>query len=248
LKAVVFRGPHNIRVEDVPEPKPSVSEVLVEFKAGSICGTDLHFYRGEWTDVENGLILGHDGCGVIRDTRERVAMIPILNCKTCYFCQRGWPNLCENGKTKGFDENGLFAELVAMPRENLLPIPKSVSDEEAAVLEPVALAIHTVDLLQPSVQDWVTVIGQGAIGLLMTQVAKLKGCRVIAIDLYDYRLKFAEKYGADICLNAKEEDVVKRVKEITVRGSDRVIEAAGTQNCRTDSIPCEASGKGRPDR
>jgi threonine dehydrogenase-like Zn-dependent dehydrogenase len=229
LRAVVFRGVRNFKVEDVPEPRPSVGEALVEFRAGSICGTDLHFYRGEWTRVRDGQIIGHDAWGVKTDTGERVGMIPIIHCGSCYYCLRGMPNLCVNGRTKGFDEDGFLAEFVAMPSANLLPIPDGVSDDEAAVLEPVALAIHTLGLLQPSLGDWVTVVGQGAVGLLMTQVAKLKGCRVIAVDLHDYRLRLSEKFGADVCIDAKKEDAVERVREITQRGSDVVIEAAGTK-------------------
>jgi L-iditol 2-dehydrogenase len=110
----------------------------------------------------------------------------------------------------------------------LVPVPENVSDEEAAVVEPVALALHVLGSLKPNVGDWATIIGQGPIGLLMTQVARLKGCRVIAVDLEDYRLALAEKYGAEHCINARREDAVKRVREITKRGSDVVVEAAGT--------------------
>ena len=107
-------------------------------------------------------------------------------------------------------------------------MPDSVSDEEAATVEPVALTLRVLNAVKPNMGDWVTIIGQGAIVLLMTQVARLKGCRVIAIDLDDYRLRLAEKYGAEFCINARSEDVVKRVKAITKRGSDVVVEAAGT--------------------
>jgi len=229
LKAVVFRGSKKMKVEDVPKPRASNGEALVEFKAGSICGTDLHFYRGEWTEMRSGQVIGHDACGIRVDTGERVAMVPTVYCGSCYFCLRGLPHLCENGKFMGMEKDGFFAEFIAMPIENLVPIPKKVSDEEAAILEPVALAIDTLNFLQPRLRDWVTIIGQGPIGLLITQVAKLRGCQVIAIDLHDYRLKLSEKYGADVCINAREGDPVKRVKEITRRGSDIVIEAAGTK-------------------
>jgi L-iditol 2-dehydrogenase len=229
LKAVIFRGKKNMKVEDAPKPMASKGEALVEFKAGSICGTDLHFYRGEWTDIKIGKIIGHDACGKRADTEERVAMIPNIYCSSCWYCLRGMPHLCENGKTKGFDVDGFFSEYIAIPEKNLLPIPENVSDEEAAILEPVALATHTLNILEPKLEDWITIIGQGPIGLLMTQVAKLKGCKVITIDLHDYRLKLSEKYGADFCINAKQEEPAKRVKEITKRGSDIVIEAAGTK-------------------
>jgi threonine dehydrogenase-like Zn-dependent dehydrogenase len=229
LKAAVYRGPHIIKVEDVPEPKVSGKKVLVKFKAGSICGTDMHFYRGEWKWMKRGRIIGHDACGVRADTSERVVMVPIAHCGFCYYCLRGLPTYCTRGKFMGLTRDGFFAEKIALRPRNLIPVPEGVSDEEAAVVEPVALALRVLDLLKPSVGDWASVIGQGAIGLLMTQVARLKGCRVIAVDLEDYRLRLAEKYGAEFCVNAKREDAVKRVREITGRGSDVVVEAAGTR-------------------
>ena len=228
LKAAVYRGPRNIRVEDVPEPRVSGKKVLVKFKAGSICGTDMHFYRGEWKWMKRGRIIGHDACGVRADTGERVVMVPIVHCGSCYFCLRGLPTYCMRGKFMGLTRDGFFAESIALRPRNLIPVPNSVSDEEAAIVEPVALALRVLDTLKPNVGDWVTIIGQGAIGLLMTQVARLKGCRVIAVDLEDYRLRLAEKYGAAFCVNAGREDAVKRVREITKRGSDVVVEAAGT--------------------
>jgi L-iditol 2-dehydrogenase len=127
------------------------------------------------------------------------------------------------------NRDGFFAESIALRSRNLVPVPAGVSDEEVGIVEPVALALHVFDLLKPNMGEWATILGQGPIGLLMTQIAKLKGCSVIAVDLEDYRLKLAEKYGASVCVNAREEDVAKRVKEITKRGSDVVVEAAGTR-------------------
>ena len=229
MKAAVYRGPRKITVEDVPEPRVSGRKVLVKFKAGGICGTDMHFYRGEWRWMKRGRIIGHDACGVRTDTGERVVMVPIAYCGRCYYCLRGLPTYCARGKFMGLTRDGFFAETIAISPRNLIPVPDSVSDEEAAVVEPVALALRVLDAVKPNVGDWVTVIGQGAIGLLMTQVARLKGCRVIAVDLQDYMLRLAEKYGAEFCINAGSEDAVKRVKEITRRGSDVVVEAAGTR-------------------
>jgi threonine dehydrogenase-like Zn-dependent dehydrogenase len=228
LKAAVYKGPRNIKVKDVPEPKVSGKKVLVKFKAGSICGTDLHFYRGEWK-LKRGRIIGHDACGVRADTGERVVMVPLHYCGSCYYCLRGLPTYCTRGKFYGINRDGFFAESIALRSRNLVPVPAGVSDEEVGIVEPVALALHVFDLLKPNMGDWATILGQGPIGLLMTQIAKLKGCSVIAVDLEDYRLKLAQKYGASVCVNAREEDVAKRVKEITKRGSDVVVEAAGTR-------------------
>ncbi len=229
LKAVVYNGSHNIKIQEVPEPDVSGNQVLVKFLAGSICGTDMHFYRGDWKWLKKGRIIGHDACGVRDDTGERVVMVPIVNCGHCYFCQRGLPTYCIRGKFYGLTRDGFFAQSKAMLPRSLIPIPSGVSDEEAAVVEPVALALRVLNHLQPNIGDWVTVVGQGAIGLLMTQVALMKGCRVITVDVEDYRLERAEKYGADVMINAKKEDPLELVRKLTKIGSDFVIEAAGTQ-------------------
>jgi threonine dehydrogenase-like Zn-dependent dehydrogenase len=244
LKAVVYRGPHNIRVEEVPEPQVKSNRVLVHFKAGSLCGTDMHFYRGDWKWMKKGLIIGHDAWGVREDTGERVVMVPILNCGHCYYCLRGLPTYCIRGKFYGLTRDGFFAESKAMLPRSLIAIPEGVSDEEAAIVEPVALALRVLDYMKPNLGDWVTILGQGPIGLLMTQVAQLKGCRVIAVDLEDYRLELSQKYGADAVINAKNVDVVKTVRKLTKRGSDLVIEAAGsTQTVEQTPLLVRKAGK-----
>ncbi len=227
MKAAVYHGPHDIRIEEVEEPKLSGTKVAVRFKAGSICGTDMHFYRGDWK-IKKGRIVGHDAWGVREDTGERVVIVPVANCGHCYFCQRGLPACCERGKFYGITTDGFFAETKAINPRSLIPIPANVDDEEAAVVEPVALAIRTLDYLKPNMADWVTIIGQGPIGLLMTQVARLKGCRVIAVDLKDDRLELAQKFGAEAVVNAQKEDVIEAVRKLTKKGPDIVIEAAGT--------------------
>jgi threonine dehydrogenase-like Zn-dependent dehydrogenase len=226
LKAVVYDGPQKIVVRDVPEPQVKGRKVIVKFRAGSICGTDLHLYRGDWK-IKRGRIIGHDAWGIRKDTGERVVMVPVTYCGKCYYCLRGHPSLCERVLYFGLTKGGFFAESIALREKNLVPLPKGVSDDEAAVTEPVALALHTLDMLKPDANDFATVLGQGPIGLLMTQIAKLKGCRVIAVDTEEYRLKLAEKLGADFCIDAASEDTVKRVREITEHGSDVVVEAAG---------------------
>jgi threonine dehydrogenase-like Zn-dependent dehydrogenase len=94
LKSAVYHGPHNIKIEDVPEPEVRGKRSLVKFAAGSICGTDMHFYRGDWKWMKKGRIIGHDACGIREDTGERVVMVPIVNCGHCYFCLRGLPTYC----------------------------------------------------------------------------------------------------------------------------------------------------------
>ncbi len=114
LKAAVYRGPRNIKIEDVPEPQVKGRKVFVKFKAGSICGIDMHLYRGEWK-IKRGRIIGHDACGVRADTGERVVMMTLTYCGKCYFCLRGMPTFCErDGKFMGLDRNGFKTDLRRM--------------------------------------------------------------------------------------------------------------------------------------
>jgi len=228
LKAAVYHGPKNIKVEKIADPELKGTKVMVHFKCGSICGTDLHLYRGDWK-IKKGRIIGHDACGVREDTNERVVVVPVTSCGKCVYCLSGRPSLCDNVNYFGLTRNGFFAEHSAIRPRNLVSLPDSVSDEEAGIIEPVALALHTLELLAPRANDWACIVGQGPIGLLMTQIAKLKGCRVVAVDLEEYRLDYSKKYGAYECVNAGEQDVAKRVLEVTGHGADVVVESAGTR-------------------
>jgi len=150
LKAAVYHGPKDIRVEDVPEPQVKHRKLLIKFRTGSICGTDLHFYRGEWK-IKKGRIVGHDGWGTRVDTGERVVMMPLAYCGHCFFCQRGLASYCERyGTFAGIDRNGFFSETVAVRPRNLIPVPDNVDDDEAAVMEPIALALQVMHLLKPN--------------------------------------------------------------------------------------------------
>jgi L-gulonate 5-dehydrogenase len=120
----------------------------------------MHLYRGDWKWMKKGMIIGHDACGIREDTGERVVMVPIVNCCHCYYCLRGLPIYCVRGKFFGLTRNGFFAESKAMLPRSLILIPESISDYEAAVVEPVALALRVLDYMKPNFGDWVTILGQ----------------------------------------------------------------------------------------
>lgn len=225
----MYEGPKTIRVKDVPEPKVAKNYLLLAMKNASICGTDLHFYKGEWR-AKKGIILGHDASGQVEESGERVALEFIDWCGSCSFCRGGRENLCAQARFRGFDKNGFFAQRIVLPGRSLYTLPNRLGFEEAACLEPAALAVHTLNTIRPKANDWITVIGQGAVGLCMVQVASLWKCRVIAVDLFDYRLDLAKRFGADHTINAEEEDTVKAVRRITKEGSRFVIESAGSRS------------------
>jgi len=243
MLAVTYDGPGEVNVREVPGPRMPKNGLLIEMRNASICGTDLHFYKGEWK-AEKGIILGHDACGRIEGTGKRVALEFMVWCGRCDFCLQGRENLCSHLRFMGFHRNGFFAERIALPNENVCFLTEEIDDEEGACLEPVALALHTFNSLGASANDWVTILGQGAVGLCMTQVAKARKCKVVAVDLYDYRLKLADNFGADITVNAREQDVEKAVRSATGRGSHFVVEAAGSRSS-VEQSPSLARAGGR---
>jgi threonine dehydrogenase-like Zn-dependent dehydrogenase len=229
LKAIVYRGPHAIRVEEVPDPKLKRGDELIRFRAGSICGTDLHYFKGEWK-TRIGRIIGHDASGERLSDGERVAVEPILRCGRCELCLTGRYHLCRDGSYMGMSAQGCFSELFTVPKENLHKIPENVSFEEAAILEPVALALHTFEMLKPKVGERAVILGQGPVGLLMTQVGRLCGLKIIAVDRDPHRLEVAKDLGADETVNAVATDSTKAINDLTNGGAEIVVEAAGSRH------------------
>jgi threonine dehydrogenase-like Zn-dependent dehydrogenase len=237
MKAAVFHEPFDIRIEEIKTPEPKEGEVLIKIKSASVCGTDLHIYQGK-VDIKTPLVLGHDGSGVIEKIGkgvsnfkggERVIPSIVFSCQKCKFCRMGKRNLCEKANYIGFETNGSFAEYLLAPANCIFKIPRNVSFDEAAMVEPIELALHTIELLKPKKQEVTAIIGQGPIGLTATQVAKISGLRVIAIDKNKEKLVLSKKLGADFVIDASKEDIENKVLKLTNNGVDYTIEAVGSQ-------------------
>jgi len=236
MKAAVFYKAGDVRIEERDIPNIDESDVLIKVRAASICGTDIHIYNGDF-DVLAPLIIGHDFSGeveavgsAVKDFRrgDRVLAEPVRYCGECPYCRMGRYNICPRRKIMGIHIDGAFAEYVSAPSRNVFRVPENVSFEEAAIMEPAAVALHTMDFAKPSIGEWVAIIGQGPMGLLQTQVARLCGLKVIAIDLISQRLELARKYGASYIVNAAKSDPVSKVIDLTGEGADIVIESSGS--------------------
>jgi L-iditol 2-dehydrogenase len=206
-------SPHDLRLVETPVPSPAPGEALVHMSAVAICGSDLHWFTegGIGTaHVKEGhpVLLGHEMAGMIASGNrqgQRVAIDPAISCGTCEFCREGNPNFCLNLRFAGdgnFD--GGFSEYVTWPERCLVPLPDPVSDAEGALLEPLGIALHSVNLahLRPGMR--VGVFGCGTIGLLIIQLARLSGAvQIIATDMLPHRLEAALKFGATDVLMAQ---------------------------------------------
>ncbi len=268
MKAAVFYGARDFRVEDIPEPHISPTDVLVRVRACGICGSDLHTFR-QGVFSRPGFVMGHEIAGdavkvgsQVKGIKVGDRVIPMVTehtreaegCGECFWCTRGQPQWCPSvahkpcGKCEpcnsgkfwlceqlqrhlliGYSRNGGYAEYVAVPdavlNENVFKMPDSMSYEEAAFIEPLAGAYHWVSLGEPQKQETAVVTGLGTIGLLVMQLLKAQVAKVLAVEVSPKRLELAGKLGADAVINARQEDPVQKIIDIT--GSGRSFSGKG---------------------
>jgi L-iditol 2-dehydrogenase len=247
MKSVRLHGTGNLQIHDEPVPVAGEGEKLVRVKAMGVCGSDLHWFsKGEIGDakLEHPLVLGHEFAGVTEEG-QRVAIDPAIPCRRCEFCEHGNPNLCSSlifaghGKTDG----GL-REWVAWSEKSLFPIPDSISDADGALLEPLGVAIHAVDLGRLKAGMTVGVFGCGPIGLLIIQMAKLSGAaNIIATDKLAHRVEAAKRVGASEAFLVGDNSQLSEIGAATGgRGVDVAFDAAGTQDAVDDAFAAVLPG------
>ena len=258
MKALVLEEYGKLVYGDVPSPVVGSGEVLVEVKACGICGSDVHGMDGSSGRRIPPLIMGHEAAGVIAEVGqgvegwakgERVTFDSTVYCGDCHFCRAGKINLCDRRRVLGvaceeFRQEGAFAECVAVPARILYRIPEGVSFEQAAMVEPISVAVHAVNRTPVRLNDTAVVIGAGVIGLLVVQALRAAGCgRIIAVDLSPTRLELAGELGADEVLRSDEVDVVEAVRERTGgRGADIAVEAVGIDQTVRTAVDCVRKG------
>jgi L-iditol 2-dehydrogenase len=246
MLAARLHGPSDLRVEEIPRPgPPGAGEVLVQVAVTGICGSDLHSFldaRIGDTPIGGPLIIGHEFSGVIAeagpDSRDgmgnavtsgtRVAVDPAQPCGACDLCRRGHPNLCPRHRFCGnYPCGGSLCSWIHMPAHCCFPVPETIDNDSAALLEPLGVAIHAVDLAHVTVGASAAVLGAGPIGLLILQLARLAGADPVFItDRFPWRLELAKKYGG-LPLQLDRNDSMREIADHTRGlGADVVIEAA----------------------
>lgn len=198
MKGIVYTAPQELKLLDVDEPTPADGEVVVEVGAVGICGSELEGFKSESPFRVPPLIMGHEFAGVRVDSGERVVINPMVSCWRCDLCLRGLPNLCRNRQVVGIHRPGGFAERVAVPERNCYPLPDDVPLVGAAVVEPVANAVHAFRLVQQSDPQprRIGVIGGGMLGYATALRALRLGVpEVMVTDLAEARLRWARDAG-----------------------------------------------------
>ena len=245
MRALVKTGPGvgDLELKDWPEPSPAPDEVKLKIAAAGICGTDIHIIKGEWPSSPP-VVLGHEFCGAVVEVGTQVrrfkpgdrvvASNPAQTCGKCYHCQAGNPFMCLHRVSAGYMIDGAFAEYICICEERCHSLPDHVSFRQAALGEPLSVAVHAViERTTVHAGDLVLVAGPGAVGLLTMLVAKLEGARVIVVGVAKdrSRLTLAEALGADVVVDGSSEDLLGIVQRLSNgEGADLVYECSGAAN------------------
>ena len=242
--------------ETTEKPVQGEGEVLIRVKAVGVCGSDIpRIYRGGAYFYP--LIPGHEFAGVVAETGadvdeglrgRRVGVFPLIPCGVCGPCRKKQYEMCRNYSYTGSRRNGAFAEYVAVPAKNLIALPEEVSFEEAAMLEPMAVAVHAMRRIQPAAQDTAVVCGLGTIGLFLLMFLKEAGVeRILAIGNKELQKQMAGKLGlpeGDYC-DSRRQDAVEWLMERTGGcGADLFFECVGKNETYAQAVRAAApSGK-----
>ncbi|KLV23484.1 galactitol-1-phosphate 5-dehydrogenase [Niallia circulans] len=238
MKAAVLHAENKIIYEDIELESCNATEVKVKVMAAGICGSDTHKMTSVWK-YPLPAIMGHEFSGIVTEigskvtnvkVGERVVVIPFIPCNECEYCLKGQFSLCENHGMIGSKSYGGFAEYCNVPAKNILSIGE-MDFEEAAMIEPLAVALHGVLNIKPHLGDVVAVFGAGTIGMLVIQWLKIAGVKeIIAIDISDEKLAEARAFGCEKTINAKKEDLYQKIEEYTNGlGVDIALECAGSK-------------------
>jgi len=262
MRATVFHGPGDIRVEEVPRPHAGAGEAVIRVTTTTICGTDVHIVKGEYP-VRPGLVIGHEPVGVIEELGpgvtgyrigQRVLVGAITPCGQCSACLSGHLSQCGHGG--GYEAlggwrfgntiDGAQAEYLLVPsaQANLAPIPDGVSDEQVVLLADIAsTGFGGAESGGIRIGDAVVVFALGPIGLCAVAGARLMGAaQIIGVDSDPVRLAMARRMGADVALDFTQVDVAAEVKRLTGGGADVTIEALGTQGTFENALRCLRPG------
>jgi len=245
MKQVVLTAPGRMEVQEAPAPAPGAGEALVRVRAVGVCGSDLHMFKegsiGGITieDAGGPFVPGHECMGVVEDVGEgadrsllgrRVFVEPAIPCGRCRWCLAGQPNVCPHHEFLGLPpRGGCLCEYIAHPAGLCEPLPEAVNDDAGVLLEPLAVAVHSLDRVGPAGGSAAVVLGVGPIGLAHVILLARGGAGpLIVTDLLDGRLELARKLGATHALNPTREDVVAAARDLTGgHGADFVFECAG---------------------
>jgi len=243
MKALILKEYNRFAYEEVPTPDLGPQDVLVQVKACGICGSDVHGMDGSTGRRIPPLIMGHEASGVIAKVGDgvadwaegdRVTFDSTVYSVDDWYARQGLYNLSDNRQVLGvsctdYRRHGAFAEYVSVPQHILYRLSDSVSFNHAALVEPVSIVLHALNLTPLRLHETALVVGSGIIGLFVVQALRAVGYRqIIAVDLEDHKLDLAQRLGATASLNPRRDDISASIRSLTEgRGADVAFEAVG---------------------
>ncbi|HOX07151.1 MAG TPA: alcohol dehydrogenase catalytic domain-containing protein [Planctomycetota bacterium] len=231
MKAAVYHGPRDVRIETVPTPKAEAGELVLKILRCAVCGTDKRIFTHGQKNVVPPTTTGHEMVGEVHEIGtgvkgfkkgQRVIAAAVIGCGKCLYCRRGKSNLCDDFTALGYQYPGGFAEYMKVPARaveagNVMPIPDGISPDRAALIEPLTCVLNGQEFLNAQKGDRAVVIGAGPIGLMHAGVLKAHGCSPIVVaDVSDERLAYVREFGLGIPVNTSGGDAV-----------DKILKAAG---------------------
>jgi len=258
MKAFIYRAPKQLTIEDVPKPECGPGDILVKVAACAICGTDIKIYNHGHPNLQPPQTIGHEISGTIAELGknvsgyrkgDRVTIVTEVGCRRCRFCRQGRQNLCENFRAIGYHLAGGFAEYILIPeiavkQSCVLPIPDSMSFEEAALVEVLSCVINGQDYMKIRHGESVVVLGAGVAGCLHAELARCSGAtKIIMINSSsEKRLATAKKTAKpDLVFSSASGDPVKYVKQETGAGANVVIAACNSAEAQKQALEMAAS-------
>jgi L-iditol 2-dehydrogenase len=253
MKAIVYHAPQDIRVDNLPAPTSGDDELLVNVDACAVCGTDLKTFNHGNPRITPPLTMGHEFTGLISQigskaagdfaVGDRVVMATSISCGKCFYCRRGWTNLCVSLAPMGFTYPGGMAEQVVIPAQALenghvVKTPPDMAAEHAALAEPVSCAVNSLGQCDMEEGATVLVLGAGPLGLMNACVARALGAgKIILSEISPPRLAQAERFGIDVLINPAQEDLAERVMaETDGLGADVAIVAAPAAQPQEEAV------------
>ncbi len=246
MKAIVIKKPYEISIEDVGVPEIGPGELLIKVKAVGICASEVHAFQGTHPFRIPPIISGHEFSGEVVKVGDnvhgfvegdRVTAFPIIACGSCEYCISGKNNLCENRIVLGTSKwLGPFGEYVKAPQTVVYKIPDDITFDEGALIEPLAVGLHTFKRANIKQGQTIAIFGAGAIGLSTLIAAKYFGAKTLVFEPIEFKANIAKKLGADMTANPLTQETKKILSEISLKGVDAAIDCAGVKNSFLNAI------------
>lgn len=253
MKQAVMTQPGQIAFQDVEKPTIADDEVLMQTKRIGVCGSDIHVFHGLHPYTSYPVVQGHEIGGVVAEVGssvtkvevgDKITFMPQVTCGECYPCQNGMYHICESLKVMGFQTGGAAQEYFVLPAWNVMKLPDSMSLDEAAMIEPIAVVVHAIERGGGAEGKRVLVLGAGPIGNLAAQVAKASGATAVMItDVSEYKLQKARDCGIELAINPLQEDLADAVDQhFGAAKADVILECVGVQATVDDAIRVARKG------